>query len=70
MAGQPQRVHWREFRDQETFLMIAEKDRQGAWRFFEKSAWEIHWYRVAPTLQHIARAEQLLTEQAPRHSDL
>ncbi len=53
------RVEWQEMRGDVLFFMIAERDPWSKWRFFERSTWEVRWYSVDPTPEHIAKAEQL-----------
>jgi hypothetical protein len=51
---------WKEFRGNELFIMIAEKEAgEGEWRFFERSTWEVRWYPIASCAQFVARAERL-----------
>ena len=60
-----QRIEWSELREGETFVVIADRDAAGAWRFFQRNAWEIHWYRVQPGPRLLAKAEQLSTQRGP-----
>lgn len=59
------RVEWSEVRatgsnPPELFLVIAEYESE-AWRFFERSPWQIRWFEVPSTPKLIERAE---SEQA------
>src|SRR2546430_1011289 len=51
------RIMWTEKRGSEIFNLIAEKGSFG-WEFWERSSWEIIWYRADPTPNLMSRAAQ------------
>ena len=61
------RVEWREIRDQEPYLVIADLTPKG-WEFWDRSSWEVRWYQMTSTPQLIAKATQILKGSARRHA--
>jgi len=63
------RVEWSETRREEAILVCAELSTAGEWTFFERSVWEVRWYRVAQNQELLAAAERLRAKtsaKAPR----
>jgi len=53
-------VEWSTTRLGEVILVSAELSAAGEWTFFERSVWEVRWYRVPPTSELLAAAERAL----------
>ena len=53
------RVEWTVIRDSETFRIIAERNADRHWDFFDKSVWEIRWHSVVSTSALVAKADAL-----------
>ena len=58
------RIEWHEDRKMdftdtglERFLITAEREKDGTWRFYEKSIWDVCWYDLPSTPELINRAE-------------
>jgi len=64
------RLEWSETRREEAILVHAELSPAGEWTFFERSIWEVRWYRVPQTDELLAAAERTLrantAAEAPR----
>lgn len=54
------RVEWKETRREEAFLISGELGPTGEWVFYERSAWEVRWYRVPNSEALITAAERAL----------
>jgi hypothetical protein len=54
------RVEWSETRRAEAILVSAELSPAGEWTFFERSVWEVRWYRVPRNAELLAAAERAL----------
>jgi hypothetical protein len=54
------RLEWSETRREEAILVHAELSPAGEWTFFERSIWEVRWYRVPQTAELLATAERTL----------
>lgn len=54
------RLEWSETRREEAILVHAELTPAGEWTFFERSVWEVRWYRVPQTDKLLAAAERAL----------
>ena len=54
------RIEWTEVRQGEVFFVIADETAVG-WEFWERSSWEIQWYRMQGSPELMAKAEQMAT---------
>lgn len=59
------RVEWPEIRSGEAYRVIAEKQPGECWEFWEKSMYEVKWYRMTSTADRIDKADGLIAELQP-----
>ena len=53
-------IKWKESRENELFMVMAEKEvGEEEWRFSERSTWEVRWYPMVSCAQLIVTAERL-----------
>jgi len=57
-------VEWSETRRGEAILVSANLNLAGEWTFFERSVWEVRWYRVPQTAELLSAAERALRAKA------
>ena len=67
MSAKNQRIEWRENREHgdgsfELFFIIAERDGAG-WHFFERSSFEVRWFRLESTPDLIEKADSILARE-------